>query len=707
MVRFLFRHLKGYRLLVVVAIALTFAQVGASLLVAFPLKFILDKLVNQRDPHFPLAGLVLGVFDQLAPAPGGHHSALAIILFATSLLVALGLLSAGASYVQLYFAAFIGQNLSARLRQKLFEHLQHLSLSWHGQQKTGDLVQRLIGNVADIEKLVTDGLVDLLASILTLVGMVLVMVLANWQFTLFSMLIVPALFVVVLVYTRSIKATTRRAAQAAGQVAEVAAEDIAAITEVKAFTLEGRESRRFGARLGQYRAAGLRAGGLQAQFTPLVMLLSAVGTAIVTGVGAYVIAGHSVSLGVLTMPGGSLTVGTLTVFLAYLKQLYQPMRDLSKLTYLTTVAAAGAERIQDVLAQAPEVLARPGGAPAPGAPRLQGEIRYEHVTFGYLPERPVLEDISLHIPAGRKVALVGLSGSGKTTLVQLMPRFYELWAGTISIDGVDQRSYPLEVLRQNISLVLPESVLFEGTIRDNIALGRPGASEAQIIDAARKAHMHETILALPGGYEARVREQGKNFSSGQRQRLAIARAILRDTPILILDEPTASLDVEAEAEVMHALETLVVGRTVLTISHRLSTLGHVDEIIVLHKGRIAERGTFEELKDAGGVFAWLLAEQNRYNLDRRKDQGGRLLHPVRKVLRPARRPAYVAPPRAPAANGRRPRPNPVAPVGGPAGGRDLDGDGPPPAAERPDAPLPRGRAGPDEVFSRRHDGCAG
>jgi ABC-type multidrug transport system fused ATPase/permease subunit len=237
-----------------------------------------------------------------------------------------------------------------------------------------------------------------------------------------------------------------------------------------------------------------------------------------------------------------------------------------------------------------------------------------------------------------------------------MPRFYELWGGAITIDGVDHRSYPLEVLRQNISLVLPESVLFEGTIRENIAVGRPDASEAEIVDAARKAHIHETILAL-GGYEARVREQGKNFSSGQRQRLSIARAILRDTPILILDEPTASLDVEAEAEVMHALQTLIEGRTVLTISHRLSTLGHVDEIIVLHQGRIVERGTYNQLKAAGGVFAWLLAEQNRYNLDRREDQGRRLWRPVQRALRP----------RVPSANGRnghRPRPSHAAPRAG-------------------------------------------
>src|SRR5919199_6378048 len=229
----------------------------------------------------------------------------------------------------------------------------------------------MAGNVADIEKLVSDGLVDLLASILTLVGMVLVLVLVNWQFTLLAILIVPLLFGVVLVYTRSIKAATRRAAKAAGRVAEVAAEDIAAITEVKAFTLEEREVQRFGERVATQRAAGLRAGWLQAQFTPLVVLLSTVGTAIVTGVGAYVIAGHSVSLWLLTIPGGSLTVGTLTVFLAYLKQLYQPMRDLSKLTYLMTVAASGAERIQEVLTQAPEVLASLG--PYHGATRLKGD----------------------------------------------------------------------------------------------------------------------------------------------------------------------------------------------------------------------------------------------------------------------------------------------------------------------------------------------
>jgi ABC-type multidrug transport system fused ATPase/permease subunit len=286
--------------------------------------------------------------------------------------------------------------------------------------------------------------------------------------------------------------------------------------------------------------------------------------------------------------------------------------------------------------------------PYHGPKKLRGDITFENVVFSYVEGVPVLKRIDLHIPAGRRVALVGYSGSGKTTLAKLIPRFYDIQHGTIKIDGVDNRTYPLHVLRQNISLMLQDSVLFEGTVRENLEIGRPGASLDDIIAAAKQAHIHNEILNLPHGYDTIVREQGNNFSAGQRQRLAIARAILRDTPILILDEPTANLDVEAEAQVMRALETLIVGRTVLMISHRLSTLGHIDEIIVLHKGRIVERGTYGELKRAGGLFAYLLAEQNRYNLDRSDDQ-------VRGA------PALTSAP-----NGRGPRRGPAAPAGAPA-----------------------------------------
>jgi len=288
------------------------------------------------------------------------------------------------------------------------------------------------------------------------------------------------------------------------------------------------------------------------------------------------------------------------------------------LTTLANAAGAGAERIQEVLDQAPEVIE--SKAPYTGPTKLRGDIIFDNVVFGYSPERPVLNGINLQIPAGKKVALVGLSGGGKTTLVKLIPRFYEIQQGSVRVDGVDNRMYPLNVLRQNVSMVLQDSVLFEGTIRENIEVGRPGASEADIIDAAKKAQMHEAILNLPDGYNTLVREQGKNFSGGQRQRLAIARAILRDAPILILDEPTASLDVEAEVEVMHALQKLIVGRTVIMISHRLSTLVNVEEIIVLKNGQIAEQGNFQELKRKGGVFASLLEEQNRYNMEKAAEQ---------------------------------------------------------------------------------------
>jgi ATP-binding cassette, subfamily B, bacterial len=649
LVTFLNRHMKGLRGLVVLAMIITVLQVSCDIIAAFPLKFIPSKVQNAgNDPKclFPFLDPIESWFDipqidpdlqpdpHLAPVmppeaqcpvdpndPQGRivtaqHSTIGVIVFSLLLLIIFGLSSALLAFLDLYLAAHIAQQLTARLRNRLFDHLQRLSLDWHGKQKKGDLVQRVTGNIADIEKLVTDGLVDLLAGALTLLGVVTVMLFLSVPYTLIALAIAPALFMMVLGYTRNIKAAAKKAAKATGQVADVATEDVNALTLIKVFTREELEAMRFGSYVAKNKRASLRAGWLQAQFTPLVTLLVILGTAAVLGVGGYVGAGNDFNLGPVSIPADSVDIGTLILFLVFLKLLYQPMRDLSKLATLSSTAASGAERIQEVLEQAPEVKESPVPGPYTGPQRFRGEITFENVVMGYLPGMPVLQGITLRISPGKKIALVGLSGGGKTTLVKLIPRFYEIQQGTIKIDGVDNRLYPLDVLRSNVSMVLQDSVLFEGTIAENIAFGRPRARLEDIIEAAKKAYIHETITSLPDGYETHVSEQGKNFSGGQRQRLAIARAILRDAPILILDEPTAALDVEAEAEVMRALEQLVVGRTVIVISHRLSTLGEVEEIVVLKEGRVVERGTYQDLKQLGGIFAKMLAEQNRYSAEK-------------------------------------------------------------------------------------------
>src|SRR5712692_1579145 len=653
LVRFLYQNMKGLRALVVLAAIITVLQVSCDIAAAFPLKFIPSKVQNPgNDPAclFPFLNPIESWFDipQIDPtlqpdphfAPGipveaqcpinpndprgrivlVRHTTLGVIVFSLLVLIIFGLLSALLAFADLYLAAYIGQLLTARLRNHLFDHLERLSLDWHSKQQKGDLVQRVTGNITDIEKLVTDGLVDLLAGVLTLVGVASVMLFLSVAYTLIALAMGPALFLMVMGYTKNIKAAARKAAKATGQVGHVATEDINALILIKVFTREKLEARRFGSYGEKNKRAGLRAGWLQAQFTPLVSLLVIVGTATVIGVGGYVASGYAFNIGPLYIDPYSVDVGTLILFLTFLKLLYQPMRDLSKLATLASTAASAAERVQEVLDQAPEVKESALPGPYSGPQRFQGEITFENVVMEYVPDVPVLQGITLHIGAGKKIGLVGLSGGGKTTLVSLIPRFYDIEQGTIKIDGVDIRLYPLDVLRNNVSMVLQDSLLFEGTIRENIAFGLPGASIEDIVEAAKKAYIYEMITSLPDGYDAHVNEQARNFSGGQRQRLAIARAILRDAPILILDEPTANLDVEAEIEVLKALHTLMAGRTVLTISHRLSTLGNVDEIVMLSEGRIAEQGTFHELKRRGGLFAALLEEQNRYNLDREEEE---------------------------------------------------------------------------------------
>ncbi len=615
MLRFLIWNLKGYRLLTVTAIIMAIVQVGFDLLGAFPFKFIIDKLQKNTNPPSFLDSIIsfFDSFNASQHLTKGEHTFLGVVIFSVLLQIVFGSFSAILNYFQVLSTTFVARNMTARLREQLFEHLEHLTLNWHNEQKKGDLVQRITNDIAYIERLVTDGIVFLFVSALTLIGIIIIMLALNWQFTLLALVIIPPLAIIVFFYTTTIKVAARKEMQTASAVANVVTEDIEAIAVLKSFTLEEHEVVRFGHYIQMNRQAGLRTSSLQAQYIPIVSTLVSVWTAIIIGVGAFVAGGHNFNILFLTVPRDSLSIGDLTVFLVYLKLLYQPMRDLARLTNIFTNASVAVERTQEVLDQAPEVFENTESYFGPA--KLKGDISFEKVVFGYSKHHPILKGINLHVPAGKIVAIVGLSGCGKTTLVNLIPRFYEIQRGIIKIDGIDNRVYPLEVLRKNVSLVLQENMLFEGTIRENIELGKPDASMEEIVDAAKKAHIHEMIIDMPNGYDTQISEQGKNFSGGQRQRFTIARALLRDAPILILDEPSAALDVEAEAEIMRSLDELVIGRTVLMISHRLSTLGKVDEIIVLKDGHIVEQGTFTELKYLGGVFSGLLEKQNRYNPD--------------------------------------------------------------------------------------------
>ncbi len=632
--RFLYRHLKGLLRLVLVAILVSLADVGVEILAAYPLKYIPAKIQScQNAPDAIWSGIVR-FFDRfgqpITSCKGATHphTVLGVILFSVALLIAATLLDAGLGYLQLFLAAFLGQHLTARLRKTLFQQIQRLSLDWHGKQKKGDIVQRVTGNITVIEKFITDGLVDLLTGALTIVGVAVAMFMNSVPYSALCIVIVPALAIVVFSYTSSIKAATKKTAKANAEVADIAVEDVGAITVIKAFDMVERETARFNRYVDKTRKAGMRAGGLQAQFTPLVTVLVGIGTAIIVGIGAYVASGETFTF-IVTIPGASITIGTVILFIMLLSKLLQPMKDLSKLMNIGASASAGAERIQDILDQSPEVVET--SAPYYGPKTLKGEIAFENVTFGYTPEKLILRGINLHIPAGKKVALVGLSGGGKTTLVKLIPRFYDVSGGQVKLDGKDTREYPLSVLRQNVGMVLQESVLFEGTVLENLKIGRPNATMDEIISATTEAHIHDVIMSWPDGYGTLVRNQGKNFSGGQRQRLAIARALVSDAHILVLDEPTASLDVEAELEVMKALEKLVVGRTVLMISHRLSTLGKVDEVIVLKDGQIVEQGNYKDLKSrSNGVFADLLGKQKQYDADY---AGGSIIVPQAEIAR--------------------------------------------------------------------------
>lgn len=505
-------------------------------------------------------------------------------------IVALALGDGFFSFIKGYFLAAAGHQMAFSLRVALFGHIQQLAVTARDRRRTGDLVARVTADVDRAQGILTEDLLKSLADILLLVGMVGVMATLDWQLAAVVMATVPVLLVVVARYRTRLKAESRRLREREGEVVSMAHEVFAAGAVIQALGQERRLLEYFARRSGEVTAAGLRLLKLSLGLSWLVDVSTACGTALVITVGTF------------RVLSGALTPGDLLVFVSYTRDFYGPLRALARFSGQVSKATACLDRIAEVLTEAPAVQETPDARPAP---RFRGSIRFERVTFGYDPAKPVLTEIDFAVEAGQRVAIVGPTGAGKTTLISLVLRLYDPQAGRVLIDGRDIRDFTLSSLRSQVAVVPQETVLFRASVWENLAYGRPEATRSQLVAAARAVGADEFILRLPAGYDTVLGERGCTLSGGQRQKLAIARALVRNAPILILDEPTAGLDPEAEADVMAAVRRLMAGRTTLLVTHRLTLAEDADLIVVLDGGRILECGRHPDLLRRGGLYARL------------------------------------------------------------------------------------------------------
>jgi ATP-binding cassette subfamily B protein len=572
------------------ALTLAFiAVIGESLtdlLEPWPLKIIFDYVFGSKRMPDWLASLVSWL----------GNDKLSILNFAVLAVIVIAIFGAIGSYFEKYLTTSVGQWVMHDLRRILYSHIQRLSLSYHDQKRTGDLISRVTSDIDAVQNLISQVLLGMLVNVLTLFGMVLVMFYLNWEFTLIALLVAPGLFLVVYHFTHRIKEASRAVRRQEGEVVSVLEEMLSSIRVVKAFAREDYEQRRFEQESRENVELALLARNVKAKLPPIVEIIVACGTCLVLWYGARL---------VLT---GGLTAGELLVFLLYLGKMYKPMRELSKMTDTISKASIGWERIREVLENEMQVRDLPG---AKSAPRFKGKIEFDHVAFSYDANQPVLKDLSLKIEPGQLAALVGPTGAGKTTIVSLLPRFYDWKSGAIRIDGEDIRQFKIKSLRQRISFVLQEALLFRATVAQNIAYGKPEATREEIIRAAKLANADEFIDKMPDGYETMIGERGVTLSGGQRQRITIARAIIRNSPILILDEPSSGLDPASEQLVFDALGNLMEGRTSIVIAHRLATVRRANIIFVVDEGQVVESGTHEELLARGGLYSRLYELQFR------------------------------------------------------------------------------------------------
>jgi ABC-type multidrug transport system fused ATPase/permease subunit len=583
LIRTLVRPYRGTLFIILLAMIV---QTIMSVAGPWPLKIVLDNVVGSHK-------LAPWLDDLLRPLLGGGTKMQIAAAAAIAAVIIAGL-GALASYIANYYTTSVGQWVANDLRMRTYHHLQQLSLSYYDKHQSGALLSTITADVQTIQAFASSSTLDIAVDLLTIVGMLFIMFWLNWDFTLIAVAVTPFLLLFVSRFKKAVKKATHEVRRQQSNIVAVVEQGLESMRVVKAFGRQDLAQEELETVSRATVDAALKARRIKALLSPIVAVTVSLCVAVVLWRGSALII------------AGTMTAGALTVFLSYLTKFFKPVQDLATMTNSIAQTAVGVERVQAIL-DADTVIPERADARDPKA--LRGEIVFDKVAFAYNADSPVLHEVTFQIKPGQMVGVVGPTGGGKSTIVSLIPRFYDPTAGSIQIDGVDIRDYKIQGLRNNIGYVLQETVLFQGTVRENIAYGHAGATEEEIMNAAKLADVDEFVMRMPRGYDTIVGERGDTLSGGQRQRIGIARAIIRNNPILILDEPTAALDTESESLVVRALEKLMKGRTVITIAHRLSTIRNSHKILVLKEGVVAEEGTHDELMKHGGVYADLYRVQ--------------------------------------------------------------------------------------------------